>query len=155
MEQIFCHENGKILDKSTSAHWVVQYWESIDLVCSQNDGSIDTNVCVVVICNEINTEINLCFLWLCWQELHQVQAWPYSQRCKNVPTCQQCWCKKNPILGKIFAKFYAVLSRKWVMSGCCAFWWHFLAHFGTLCYFLVFFLHYFGLLGLLLCFVAS
>ena len=24
---------------------------------------------------------------------------------KNVPTCQQCWCKKNPILGKIFTLF--------------------------------------------------
>ena len=33
------------------------------------------------------------------------------QRCKKVPTCKQCWCKKNPILGKIIAKFYAVLSR--------------------------------------------
>ena len=28
------------------------------------------------------------------------------QRCKNVPTCQQYWCKKNPIWGNIFAKFY-------------------------------------------------
>ena len=35
-----------------------------------------------------------------------------GQRCKNVPMCQQCWFKKNPIWGKIFAKFYAVLSRK-------------------------------------------
>ena len=37
---------------------------------------------------------------------------PLEQRCKNVPTCQQFWLKKNPISGKIFAKFYAVLSRK-------------------------------------------
>ena len=28
--------------------------------------------------------------------------------------CKQWLCKKNPFLGKIFAKFYAVLSRKWV-----------------------------------------
>ena len=53
--------------------------------------------------------------------------------------CQQWWCKKNPISGKIFAKFYAVLSRKWVMLRFRAFWWHFLTHFGTLCYFLAFF----------------
>ena len=42
---------------------------------------------------------------------------------------------KNPISGKIFAKCYAVLSRKWVMSRFCTFWWHFLVHFGSLCYF--------------------
>ena len=57
----------------------------------------------------------------------------FWQRCKNVQTCKQCSCKKNLISGKIFAKFYAVLSRKLVMSRFCAFWWHFLAHFGSLC----------------------
>ena len=35
-----------------------------------------------------------------------------NQRCKNVQRCKQCLCKKNLILGKIFAKFYDVLSRK-------------------------------------------
>ena len=36
-----------------------------------------------------------------------------DQRCKkNVQTCGQCLCKKNSMLDKIFAKFYAVLSRK-------------------------------------------
>ena len=59
----------------------------------------------------------------------------FAQRCKNVQTCKQCLCKKNPISGKIFAKVYAVLSRKWVMSQFCACWWHF----GTLCPFLAFF----------------
>ena len=34
------------------------------------------------------------------------------QRWKNIQMCHQCLCKKNPIWGKIFAKFYAVLSRK-------------------------------------------
>ena len=58
---------------------------------------------------------------------------------KNVPMWQQCWCKKNSILGKIFAKFYTVLSRKLIMSQFCAFWWHFLANFLTLCYVLSFF----------------
>ena len=52
---------------------------------------------------------------------------------------QTMFVLKNPILGKIFAKFYAVLTRNWVMSRICAFWWHFFAHFGTLCYFLAFF----------------
>ena len=65
--------------------------------------------------------------------------WTNHQSCKNVQRCKQCLCKKNPILGKIFAKCYAVLSRKWVMSRFRAFWWHFFAHFGTLCYFLAFF----------------
>ena len=37
-------------------------------------------------------------------------------------------CVKNSIWGKIFAKFYAVLSRKWVMSWLCAFWCCFLAN---------------------------
>ena len=40
------------------------------------------------------------------------------------------------------------------MSRFCAFWWHFLAHFVTLCYFLAF-LALLGLLGLLRCFVAN
>ena len=61
------------------------------------------------------------------------------QRCKNEPTCQQCWRKKNPILGKIFTKFYAVLLKKWVMSRFHTFWWHFLAHLKTLCYFFALF----------------
>ena len=64
------------------------------------------------------------------------------QRCKNVQTCEQCSCKKNPISGKIFAKFYAVLSRKGVMSRILTFWWLLLAHFGSLC---VFFWHFFSL----------
>ena len=34
------------------------------------------------------------------------------QRCKNVRRCEQCLCKKSPISGQTFAKFYAVLSRK-------------------------------------------
>ena len=37
-------------------------------------------------------------------------------------------CKLFPSSGKIFAKFYAFLMRKWVMSRFRAFWWHFLAH---------------------------
>ena len=44
------------------------------------------------------------------------------------------------------AKFYAVLSRKLVMSCICAIWWHFLTHFGTLCNFLAF-LALFGSFG--------
>ena len=51
------------------------------------------------------------------------------QRANNVGV------KKNHIWGKIFAKFYAVLSVKSVMAQFCIFWWHFIAHFGTLCYF--------------------
>ena len=50
---------------------------------------------------------------------------------------------KNPILGKIFAKFYAVLSRKGVMSEFCAFWptllailCFFVGFFATLCHFM-------------------
>ena len=39
------------------------------------------------------------------------------------------------ILGKVFANFCAVLSRNWVMLRFRPFWWHFLATFGTLCYF--------------------
>ena len=39
-------------------------------------------------------------------------VWRCSERCKNVTTCQQCWCKKNPISDKIFAKFYAVFVKK-------------------------------------------
>ena len=76
-------------------------------------------------------------------------------RCKNVRPCEQYSCKKNPILGKIFAIFYAVLSRKWVMLRFRTFWWHFLAYFGTLCNFLCFFLRYLSPLGLLRCFVAN
>ena len=41
------------------------------------------------------------------------------------------------------------------MAQFCAFWWHLLSHFGTLCHFLAFFLHYFGLFGLSHCFVAN
>ena len=62
-----------------------------------------------------------------------------KQRCKDVQMCKQCSCKINPISSKIFAKFYPVWSRKWEMSQFCAFWWYFLAHFGTLCNFLAFF----------------
>ena len=51
-----------------------------------------------------------------------------TQRCENVPTCQQCWCKKNLISGKIFAIF---ASLRFFLA--------FLAHLGTLCYFLAFF----------------
>ena len=47
-----------------------------------------------------------------------------DQRCKMIPVCQTCWCKKNPISGKIFTKFYSVLFRKRVTSWFCAFWWH-------------------------------
>ena len=72
---------------------------------------------------------------------HLLTGCPTCRRqiCKNIQTCEQCLCKKNPILGKIFANFYAVLSRKWVISRIRAFWWHFLAHFGSLCYFLALF----------------
>ena len=77
------------------------------------------------------------------------------QRWKNLPICEEKKiCKKNSVLGKIFAKFYTVLSRKWVISQFYAFWCIVFAHFGTLCNFLTFF-HYLGLLGLLRCFVAN
>ena len=69
-----------------------------------------------------------------------------SQRCKNVPTIQQCLCKKNPISGKIFAKFYAVLLRKWVMLRFHTFVVALVPHFGTLFYFLMFFA-FFGSFG--------
>ena len=49
-------------------------------------------------------------------------------------SCKQWLCNLFPSSGKIFAKFYAVLLRKWVMLQFCAFWWHFLAHCGTSCY---------------------
>ena len=54
---------------------------------------------------------------------------------RNVKTYQRAnhfGVKKNPILGKIFTKFYAVLPTK------CAFWCNFFEHFGILCYFLAF-----------------
>ena len=35
-----------------------------------------------------------------------------DQRWKNVPACQQCWCKFFPSSGKMCAKFYAVLLQK-------------------------------------------
>ena len=44
-----------------------------------------------------------------------------DQRCKNIQTCKQGLCKKDSISGKIFAKFHAVLSGKWVMLGFHAF----------------------------------
>ena len=55
----------------------------------------------------------------------------YYQRWKNVWMCEQFLCRMFSSLGKILAKFYAALSQKWVMLRFCAFWWHFLAHFGT------------------------
>ena len=74
---------------------------------------------------------------------HHITGTSSRQRCKNVRTCEQCLCKKNPISGKIFAKFYAVLSRKLVMSQFCAFWWHFM-HILKL---FVTFWHFFALTG--------
>ena len=44
---------------------------------------------------------------ICFEASH----WPISppdQRWKNVPACQQCWCKFFPSSGKMCAKFYAV-----------------------------------------------
>ena len=60
----------------------------------------------------------------------------YLQRCKNIRTCKQCLCKKVPISGKMFAKMYAVLSIKGVMSQFWTFWWHF---FGTFFNFMLLF----------------
>ena len=64
------------------------------------------------------------------------------QRCKNVRTCKQCLCKKNPISGKIFAKFYAVLFKKVSNVPILRFLVAFYAHFETFCYFLAFFCTY-------------
>ena len=57
-------------------------------------------------------------------------------------------------LGKTLAKFYAVLSESELCRNFALFGGIFFAHFKTLCYFLAF-LHNFGLLGLLRCFVAN
>ena len=35
-----------------------------------------------------------------------------TQRWKNIPACQQCWCKLFPTSCKMCAKFYAVLLQK-------------------------------------------
>ena len=70
-----------------------------------------------------------------------------AQRCKNVPMCQQCWCK-NPIWDKIFAKFtlFCWESEQWLIftlfSGI---FWHILELYVTF----GIFRHYLGLLGLL------
>ena len=45
-----------------------------------------------------------------------------TQRCKNVWAYEQCWLRFFPSLGKISAKFYAVLSRKWEMLQFHTFW---------------------------------
>ena len=79
-----------------------------------------------------------------------------TQRCKNVPMCQQYWCKKNPISGKNLCKilrcFVEKVSNVAISRFLVAF---FLAYFGTLCNFFCIFLHYLSLLGLLRCFVAN
>ena len=49
-------------------------------------------------------------------------AYKCCQRWKNVWVCEQCLCKFFHSLGKIFNKFYAVLSQKWVILQFCAFW---------------------------------
>ena len=72
------------------------------------------------------------------------------QRCKKV----QAW-KMFPISVKIWAQFYAVCRKSDLCRN--------FAHFGVIfwqilenwCYFLEFFLHYFGLLGLLRCYANS
>ena len=64
---------------------------------------------------------------------------PEVQKRTNVPTML---VPKNPIAGKIFAKFYAVLSGKWVKSWFRTFWPTLLA---ILCFyvgFFIFMLHY-------------
>ena len=54
--------------------------------------------------------------WFCtqWTEEGNIQ------RCKNVWTHEQCLCKTVTSLGKIHAKFYAVLLWKGVISQFCA-----------------------------------
>ena len=51
-----------------------------------------------------------------WQKLGGGKSWEVAkvgrQRCKNIQACKQCLCKFFPRLGKICAKFYAVLSQK-------------------------------------------
>ena len=54
--------------------------------------------------------------------IHWRQRVTAGQRCKKVRMCEQCLCKMFPSSGKIWAKFYAALSQKWVMSRFCAFW---------------------------------
>ena len=46
---------------------------------------------------------------------------------------------KKSYLGLNLCKILRCIAGKWVMMPFCAFWWHFLAPVGTLCYFLAFF----------------
>ena len=86
----------------------------------------------------------LLMVWNVWATIRDVKTY---QRANNVGV-------KNHILGKFFAKSYTLLSRKLVMSPFPFFmaffdtFWNFMYIFGI-------FLHYFGCLGLLHCFVAS
>ena len=66
------------------------------------------------------------------------------QRANNV-------CVKNPISGNILRCFVKKVSNLTILR----FWWHFLAHFGYLSYFLALFLYYSGVLGLLRCFLTN
>ena len=74
-----------------------------------------------------------------------------AQRPRDVKTyqCANNVGVKNPILGKIYAKFYTVLSRKLVMSQFCVFLVAFFLHiFELYVTFLEFSLHYLGILGI-------
>ena len=60
--------------------------------------------------------------WHLTSDTWHLFIWFFDQRWKNVQACKQRLCKFFPSLGKICAKFYAVLSRKWVMLRFCASW---------------------------------
>ena len=82
-----------------------------------------------------------------------IQWW--NRAAKTYQRANNVGVKKNPIWGKIFAKFYAALSGKWVMAQFCTFWLHFFATFYNFIFLFGIFLHYFGLLGFLRSFVEN
>ena len=87
-----------------------------------------------------NNNTNSTRLYHCAVTVHYITC---KQRCKNVPTCQQCLCKKN-----------LVLLRKLVMLRFCAFCWHFWHILELHVTFWHFFCTIWVFLGLLHCFVA-
>ena len=80
---------------------------------------------------------------------------PPPHRCKNVPTCQQCRCKKNPILAKNLCEILSCFVEKVSNVAILRFLVAFFGEFWNFMLLFVIFKNYLSLLGLSRCFVSS